>query len=132
LFGSKLAESREAEAGRRLLARGHCIWFTFRDSSDCLACRSAWSSRAWAPPSSSAGTGPASCLISWLDRHGPRPGLAEQEAQIEEAAGGYFGAMPFLWLAVEQRGRPRLRRGFRKAAMTRGPLAVRTWERSSS
>jgi hypothetical protein len=42
-------------------------------------------------------------LDSWLDRHGPRPGHADQEARIEEAISGYIGAMPILWLAVEQR-----------------------------
>ena len=42
-------------------------------------------------------------LNSWLDRHGPRPGQADQEAWTEEATSTYIGAMPFLWLAVEQR-----------------------------
>jgi len=46
---------------------------------------------------------PPGLLDSWLDRHGPRPGQADQEARIEEAVSGYIGAMPFLWLAVGQR-----------------------------
>lgn len=46
---------------------------------------------------------PPGLLDSWLDRHGPRPGHADQEARIEEAVSGHIGAMPFLWLAVEQR-----------------------------
>ena len=42
-------------------------------------------------------------LDSWLDRHGPRPGHADQEARIEEATSTYIRAMPILWLAVGQR-----------------------------
>lgn len=39
-------------------------------------------------------------LSSWLDRHGPRPGFAVQEAQIEQVVSRHVGAMPFLWLSV--------------------------------
>jgi hypothetical protein len=46
---------------------------------------------------------PPGLLDSWLDRHGPRLGQADQEARIEEVVSSYIGAMPFLWLAVEQR-----------------------------
>lgn len=42
-------------------------------------------------------------LDSWLDRHGPRPGWAEMEAQIERAVSDHIGAMPFLWLSVPDR-----------------------------
>jgi hypothetical protein len=44
-----------------------------------------------------------SALDSRLDRHGPGPGQADQETQIEEATSTHIGTMPFLWLAVEQR-----------------------------
>jgi hypothetical protein len=40
---------------------------------------------------------------SWLDRHGPRPGWAEQEEQIERAVSDRIGIMPFLWLSVPGR-----------------------------
>jgi hypothetical protein len=43
---------------------------------------------------------PAGLLKSWLDRHGPRPGWAEQEAQIEEVVSDRIGIMPFLWLSA--------------------------------
>jgi hypothetical protein len=46
---------------------------------------------------------PAGLLESWLDRHGPRPGWAEQEAYIEEAVSDRIGIMPFLWLSVPDR-----------------------------
>ena len=46
---------------------------------------------------------PPGLLDSWLDRHGPRTGHADQETRIEEATSTYIGAMPFLWLAIEQR-----------------------------
>jgi hypothetical protein len=42
-------------------------------------------------------------LESWLDRHGPRPGWAEQEEQIERAVSSRIGIMPFLWLSVPNR-----------------------------
>jgi hypothetical protein len=46
---------------------------------------------------------PRGLLESWLDRHGPRPGWAEQEEQIERAASDRIGVMPFLWLSVPDR-----------------------------
>ena len=39
-------------------------------------------------------------LDSWLDRHGPTPGFAAQEAHIEQAVSRHIATMPFLWLAV--------------------------------
>jgi len=39
-------------------------------------------------------------LDSWLDRHGPRPGFAAQEAHIEQTVSHHIATMPFLWLAV--------------------------------
>lgn len=46
---------------------------------------------------------PCELLESWLDRHGPRPGWAVQEAQVERAVSDHIGAMPFLWLSVLDR-----------------------------
>lgn len=46
---------------------------------------------------------PTGLLDSWLDRHGPAPGRAAQEAQIEQAVSHHIQAMPFLWLAVPDR-----------------------------
>jgi hypothetical protein len=46
---------------------------------------------------------PRGLLESWLDRHGPRPGWAEQEEQIEQAVSDRIGIMPFLWLSVPDR-----------------------------
>ncbi len=46
---------------------------------------------------------PTGLLDSWLDRHGPRPGWAANEAQIEQAVSRHIQAMPFLWLAVPGR-----------------------------
>jgi hypothetical protein len=43
---------------------------------------------------------PGELLDSWLDRHGPRPGWAAQEAHIELAVSRHIGVMPFLWLSV--------------------------------
>jgi len=42
-------------------------------------------------------------LESWLDRHGPWPGQAEEEQRIEQAVSAHIRAMPFLWLAVPDR-----------------------------
>jgi hypothetical protein len=42
---------------------------------------------------------PDDLLRSWLDRHGPWPGWAAQESQIELAVSSHLGAMPFLWLS---------------------------------
>jgi hypothetical protein len=39
-------------------------------------------------------------LASWLDRHGPHPGWARQETELEMAVSRHIGAMPVLWLAV--------------------------------
>jgi len=46
---------------------------------------------------------PGELLDSWLDRHGPRPGWAVQEAQVERAVSDHITAMPFLWLSVPDR-----------------------------
>jgi len=46
---------------------------------------------------------PGGLLDSWLDRHGPRPGWAVQEAHVERAVSDHIGAMPFLWLSVPDR-----------------------------
>jgi hypothetical protein len=42
-------------------------------------------------------------LGSWLDRHHPRPEMAEEEAAIETKVSRYIGDMPFLWLDVPER-----------------------------
>ena len=42
-------------------------------------------------------------LESWLDRHGPRLGWAEQEEQIEQAVSDRIGIMPFLWFSIPDR-----------------------------
>jgi hypothetical protein len=46
---------------------------------------------------------PGGLLDSWLDRHGPRPGWAVQEAHVERAVSDHIAAMPFLWLSVPDR-----------------------------
>ncbi len=42
-------------------------------------------------------------LGSWLDRHGPWPGQAQEEQRIEQAVSVHIRAMPLLWLAVPGR-----------------------------
>jgi hypothetical protein len=46
---------------------------------------------------------PAGLLVSWLDQHGPRPGQAAQEQEIEQSVSDHIRTMPFLWLAVPGR-----------------------------
>ena len=46
---------------------------------------------------------PAELLGSWLDRHGPRPGWADQEDMVERLVSHHIGGMPFLWLSVPDR-----------------------------
>lgn len=46
---------------------------------------------------------PSGLLDSWLDRHGPQPGWAADEAQVEQEVSRHIGAMPFLWLSVPDR-----------------------------
>ena len=43
---------------------------------------------------------PPGLLASWLDRHGPHPGWADDETKTEIAVSQHIGAMPVLWLAV--------------------------------
>lgn len=46
---------------------------------------------------------PRGLLDFWLDRHGPRPGQAAEEALIEQAVSRHIQAMPFVWLSVPDR-----------------------------
>jgi hypothetical protein len=46
---------------------------------------------------------PADLLASWLDRHGPWPGWAAREEEIEHSVSDHIRAMPFLWLGVPDR-----------------------------
>jgi hypothetical protein len=46
---------------------------------------------------------PAGLLASWLDRHGPWPGWAAQEDEIEHSVSDHIRGMPFLWLGVPDR-----------------------------
>ena len=45
---------------------------------------------------------PRQLLDSWLDRHGPREGWASAEMEIEMAVSRHIGAMPVLWLRVDE------------------------------
>lgn len=46
---------------------------------------------------------PSGLLDSWLDRHGPQPGWAADEAHMEQEVSRHIEAMPFLWLSVPDR-----------------------------
>jgi hypothetical protein len=47
-------------------------------------------------------TYPRQLLDSWLDRHGPHEGWASAEMEIEMAVSRHIGAMPVLWLRVDE------------------------------